>query len=116
MQELVIYHNPQCSKSRKALELLHEKGLKPIVVDYLKSPLNFKQLKALSSHFPFHEFIRTDDAVFQELYLSLDDKNTVLKSLINHPQLMQRPIVTYKGNAVIGRPPEKILALFNVYL
>lgn len=113
MSELIIYHNPQCSKSRDALKILQQKGLKPVIVEYLKSPLNFKQLKVLSSHFPLSEFVRTNEAVFQELNLSLDDKNKVLEVMVNYPKLMQRPIVTYQGKAIIGRPPEKILALFD---
>lgn len=113
MQEPVIYHNAQCSKSREALEILLQKGFKPIIIEYLKHPLDLEQLQDLSSHFPLNEFVRTTETIFKELDLSLDDKNTLLKSMAKHPKLMQRPIVTYKGKAVIGRPPEKILTIIG---
>jgi|GEM_PF-730817 len=114
MQSPIIYHNPQCSKSRATLDLLQKKGLNPVVVEYLKTPLDYNQLKALSAHFPLNEFVRTDEAIFRELHLSLDDKNAVLEAMVNYPKLMQRPIVSYNEKAAIGRPPENVLKLFDM--
>ncbi|KTD58891.1 ArsC/Spx/MgsR family protein [Legionella shakespearei] len=112
MQSITIYHNPHCSKSRKALELLIEQGFNPIVIEYLKNPLSIEQLTELSSHFPLEEFVRCDEAALKELGLSLNDKSQVLQAIHQEPILMQRPVVTYKNKAIIGRPPEKILQLF----
>ncbi|AHE65887.1 arsenate reductase (glutaredoxin) [Legionella oakridgensis] len=113
MQDITIYHNPRCSKSREALEILRNKGFNPIVIDYLKTPLDFEQLKTLRSHFAFKDFVRTNEHVFKEQGLSLDNEVQILQAMLKEPILMQRPIVTYKGRAVIGRPPEKVLELFD---
>ncbi|KTD71165.1 MULTISPECIES: arsenate reductase (glutaredoxin) [Legionella] len=113
MQEITIYHNPRCSKSRQALELLQSKGFKPVIIEYLKTPLSLEQLNVLKKHFMLKDFVRTDEHVFKELGLSLDNETQVLNAMFKEPILMQRPIVTYKDQAVIGRPPEKVLELFE---
>jgi arsenate reductase len=113
MQKITIYHNPQCSKSRKTLEILQSKGIAPVIIEYLKTPLNLEQLNALRSHFALKDFVRTDEPVFKELRLSLDNETQVLQAILKEPRLMQRPIVTFKEKAVIGRPPEKVLELFE---
>lgn len=113
MYELTLYHNPRCSKSRQTLELLLHKGLNPLVIDYMHRPLTLIQLKELRRHFALTHFVRTNEAVFDELQLSLDSETEVLAAMTVHPILMQRPIVVYKNKAVIGRPPEQVLALFE---
>ena len=113
MQAITIYHNPRCSKSRTTLHLLQEQGFAPVLVEYLKTPLNLEQLKDLLIHFSLQEFVRTDEKVFKAMALSLDNVDEILTAMIKEPILMQRPIVTYNGKAVIGRPPEKVLQLFE---
>ncbi|KGP62944.1 arsenate reductase [Legionella norrlandica] len=113
MQKITIYHNPRCSKSRKALEILQNKGFNPIVIEYLKTPLNLDQLKTLRSYFALKDFVRTNENVFKDLGLALDNEAQVLEAMLKEPILMQRPIVTFKDKAVIGRPPEKVLELFD---
>ncbi len=113
MQTLTIYHNSRCSKSRETLEILQNQGLEPTIVEYLKTPLDIEQLKALRAHFSLKEFVRTNEAVFKTLGLSLDDEAGVLKAMLDEPKLMQRPIVVYKNKAAIGRPPETVLVLFE---
>ncbi|WP_454784265.1 arsenate reductase (glutaredoxin) [Legionella sp. WA2024007413] len=113
MQKITIYHNPRCSKSRKTLELLQSKGYEPIVIEYLKTPLTLEQLSSLRAHFDLKDFVRTEEPVFKEHGLSLDNEAQVLQAMRTNPILMQRPIVTYKDKAVIGRPPENILRLFD---
>jgi arsenate reductase (glutaredoxin) len=112
MEKIIIYHNPQCSKSRKTLELLREQGFEPMIIEYLKTPLTREQLSRLRSHFTLKEFVRSNEPLFNELGLSLDNETQVLEGLLAEPILMQRPIVTYKGKAIIGRPPEQVLELF----
>lgn len=112
MQELILYHNPHCSKSRKTLELLQEIGLEPTVIEYLKTPLNKNQLSSLRTHFKLEDFVRTNEPIFKEMGLSLADEEQILHAMLKAPILMQRPIATFKGKAIIGRPPEQIFDLF----
>ncbi len=111
MQKYTIYHNPLCSKSRATLDILKSHGIEPIIIEYIKKPLNIEQLKSLRVHFSLKDFIRTNDAVFKDLGLSLEDENSLLRAMTIEPKLMQRPIVTYKNRAIIGRPPENVLSL-----
>ncbi len=113
MEKVTIYHNPRCSKSRQALEILHSRGINPVVIEYLKTPLNIEQLRQLQAHLPLKDFVRTNEPVFKELGLSLDNEELVLQAMVKEPVLMQRPIVTLKNKAVIGRPPENVLALLE---
>ncbi|MDI1352453.1 MAG: arsenate reductase (glutaredoxin) [bacterium] len=112
MQKITLYHNPQCSKSQKTLEILRNEGFNPIVIEYLKTPLNLDQLNELRAHFSLNDFIRSNEKQFTELGLSLDNEAQIIKAMVKAPLLMQRPIVTYNGKAIIGRPPEKVLELF----
>lgn len=111
MNKMTIYHNPRCSKSRQALAILQSHRLNLIVVDYLKNPLSLEQLFELRQHFDLKDFVRTDEPIFKELGLSLEDEQRVLTAMHRDPILMQRPIVTYSGRAIIARPPEKVLEL-----
>jgi arsenate reductase (glutaredoxin) len=113
MNTYTIYHNPRCSKSRQTLALLQEHGINPTIVDYIKSPLNIEEIELLSKHFELVDFVRTSEPVFKTLGLSLDNKQKVLEAMASEPKLMQRPIVTFKDKAVIGRPPEQALALIE---
>ena len=111
MNTFTIYHNPRCSKSRKALEILQSHHLNPVIIEYLKTPLNLEQLIKLRSYFDLCDFVRTTEPAFKELKLTLNDEEKVLEAMLKEPILMQRPIITFNENAVIARPPEKILAL-----
>tara|TARA_A100001234_G_scaffold216035_1_gene221506 strand:+ start:4358 stop:4711 length:354 start_codon:yes stop_codon:yes gene_type:complete len=117
MDNFTIYHNPRCSKSRKTLELLKEKGIEPNIVLYLENLLttdNISNLLALLNMEP-RELLRSSEAEYKEL--GLKDKNITNGKLIEimskHPKLIERPIVVNKQRAVIGRPPENILELIK---
>lgn len=114
MQAITIYHNPRCSKSRRTLEILQDKGLQPLIIEYLKTPLNLAQLHTLRAHFTMSEFVRIEEPAFKAHGLSLDNEELIVQTMLIEPILMQRPIVTYKDKAVIGRPPEKVLQLLQV--
>ncbi|VEG90126.1 arsenate reductase (glutaredoxin) [Legionella spiritensis] len=113
MQTVIIYHNPRCSKSRQALAILQNEGIEPVIIDYLKTPLDINELKRLRSYFDLEDFVRTAEPVFKELGLSMDNEIQILQAMVKQPVLMQRPIVTFKNKAVIGRPPENVLQLFK---
>jgi arsenate reductase len=113
MNHFTIYHNPRCSKSRQALEILQSRGIQPVIVEYLKMPLSLEEIKKLRSRFDLKDFVRYDELVFKELKLTLDNEAQILKAMLKEPILMQRPIITYGNKAVIGRPPEKVLTLID---
>jgi arsenate reductase (glutaredoxin) len=111
-----ILHNPRCTKSRETLKLLQDRGVALPVVEYLQQPLNKSQLREvckLLGRKPL-EIVRTKEALFAELGLSKDSgysDEQWLDVLAQHPKLMERPIVVYRGKAALGRPPEQVLAL-----
>ena len=114
----VIYHNLRCSKSRLALGILRDRDIDIDVVEYLKEPPSIKELKSICEKLqlkPF-EIIRTQEALFAELGLSLNDKKSDkewLQILHEHPQLIERPIIVVQGRAVIGRPPENVFSIIE---
>ena len=115
MTDITIYHNPHCSNSRGALQLLQARGLEPQIVDYLKAPLNAQQLTALVARIglPVRQLLRSKEAVYQELDLdnpALTDAQ-VIAAVAQHPALLNRPIVTTPKGAALCRPPETVLAL-----
>ena len=112
MKSFVIYHNPMCSKSREALDILKIKGADVTVIEYLKNPLSFDQLSELGKHFLTEDFVRKNEKKFKDLGLSIKDRDAIYRAIEQDPKLMQRPIVSCEGRSVIGRPPERILELF----
>ncbi|RUO25893.1 arsenate reductase (glutaredoxin) [Aliidiomarina minuta] len=116
MSDLIIYHNPRCSKSRQTLELLRQQNLQPEVVEYLKNPPSEKTLKDILQRLDMRasDLLRKKETIYKELELAnKDSSDAELISLMHeHPKLIERPIVLYKGNARIGRPPEAVLELF----
>ena len=114
---LTIYHNPRCSKSRQTLQIIQDAGAEVEVVEYLKTPLDKKALKALTKKLSMsvRDIIRTSEEAYKEQNLkddSLSD-DALLDAIVDTPKLMQRPIVVSGNKAVIGRPPENVLELIN---
>ena len=111
MARIVLYHNPACSKSRGAKAILEESDVDFDVVEYLKAPLGEADLHRIleSIDGPPAELVRKD-GYFRELGLRAGDYATadaVVGLLLEHPKLMQRPVVERGGRAVIARPAEK---------
>ena len=115
MTDLTLYHNPRCSKSRGALELLEARGLTPNVVRYLENPLNTAQIKALLGKLGIsaRQLLRTGEDEYKMLQLADDSlsEDQLIAAIAEHPKLMERPILEVGAKAVIGRPPENILEL-----
>ncbi|MEO8762502.1 MAG: arsenate reductase (glutaredoxin) [Bacteroidia bacterium] len=106
MKKLTIYHNPRCSKSRKALETLTEKGEEVDVIEYLKTPLTKKILKNLLMKLNMKpiDIIRVNEDVFKDNFKGknfTDDE--WIQILIENPILLQRPIVVGEYKAEIMR-------------
>ena len=112
---VTIYHNPRCSKSREALALLRDRGLTPDVVLYLETPPDATGLKTLLRQLdlPARALLRTKEAEYTTLGLdnpALND-DALIAAMVQHPRLIERPIVSHQGRAVIARPAEKALEL-----
>ena len=115
MNDYVIYHNPRCSKSRTALEMLRQHQIEPRVIEYLKTPPTVAELQGVLAKLglPPAAILRAAEPEYAQLQLGRPDLSdaAVLDAIARHPILLQRPIVVHGARAVIGRPPEKVLAL-----
>lgn len=112
MADGILYHNPRCSKSRQALELLQARGLSPQVVEYLKTPPDAATLKRLLGQLGLRakDVLRRKEAADAGIDPQASDA-TLIKALTEHPITLERPIFVHKGKAVVGRPPEKVLEI-----
>ena len=111
---VTIWHNPRCSKSRQTLKLLEERGITPVVRLYLKDPPSTEEISSVIAKLdiPAISLVRTGEAAFRDLGLSKDTpSNDLIDAMAGHPILIERPIVLKGDAAVIGRPPEAVLAL-----
>jgi arsenate reductase len=111
-----IYHNPRCSKSRATLELLTARHIDPEIVEYLISPPTRDELVALLRKLDcaVRDIVRFDEPEFKASGIARDaDSSALLDLLVEHPKLLQRPIVEHGNRARIGRPPENVLDLFE---
>lgn len=110
-----IYHNPRCSKSRQTLELLEKQGIEPTIIEYLKTPPDYDTLDKLLQQLGLEprQLLRKGEAEYKDLNLA--DKTLSRKELINamveHPRLIERPIVVSGKRAALGRPPAKVLEI-----
>ena len=113
--DATIYHNPRCSTSRKVLEAMREAGLEPRVVEYLKDPPSKAKLKQLikAAGVSVRDALRDKEAVYAELGLDDASDAALLDAMVANPILIERPIVIRGDRAVIGRPPENVLALLD---
>jgi arsenate reductase len=112
---LTMYHNPRCSKSRQTLELLRERGVEPEIIEYLKAPPSASEIKKILVMLKMtpRDLMRKKEAPYIERGLA-DENHSELKlieAMRTEPILIERPIVVSGGKAVLGRPPENVLAL-----
>lgn len=117
VQSYVLWHNPRCSKSRAALALLRERGIEPIVVEYLKQPPHHADIERIAGALdgPIKAMLRSEEPEYAEL--GLDERGVsdaaLIAAMASHPRLIQRPILLHGDRAVIGRPPEAVLELLG---
>lgn len=113
MSQVIIYHNPRCSKSRQTVELLKTRGVNFKIIEYLKNPLNESELKELLEILQEerHFLVRKKETLFKELNPPIKNSAEIAKLLAKHPQLMERPLVVNNNKATLGRPPESVLEI-----
>jgi len=116
MSDVTIYHNPRCSKSRTTLALLEENGVSPGVVLYLETPPSAQDISGLLAKLDMTagQLVRRGEDVYKECGLNKDSSDAqVLAAMAEYPKLIERPIVVMGDKAVLGRPPENVLALIG---
>lgn len=110
---LIIYHNPKCSKSRATLALLRERGLEPQVIEYLKDPPSVAQLKSILGMLGVRprDLLRPREAREAGLDDPTLSDEAILAGMVDHPNVIERPIVIAGDRARLGRPPESVLEI-----
>ncbi|MFI4988410.1 MAG: arsenate reductase (glutaredoxin) [Alphaproteobacteria bacterium] len=112
---VTIYHNPRCGKSRETLKLLEGRGIRPKVVEYLKTPPDAAELKRILKLLGLsaRQLLRTKEKEYKAA--GLDDAGlseaTIIAAMVKHPILIERPIVISGTKAALGRPPEAVLKI-----
>lgn len=114
---VTIWHNPRCSNSRGALQLLREQGIEPTVIEYLKTPPDRATLQALVDAMGSgaRALLRDKEAAYTALGLGdagLDDA-ALIDAMLQHPELINRPIVRTPLGVRLCRPPQTVLALLR---
>jgi arsenate reductase (glutaredoxin) len=114
MSSFTIYHNPRCTKSRLTLARLEEHGVKPKVIEYLKTPPTAAELTKIIAKLGIEpeQLVRKGEDIYKSRYA--DKKMTAaqwIAAMVADPILIERPIVVQGNRAVIGRPPENVDAL-----
>ena len=115
MPEALFYHNPKCSKSRKALEIIDTHNINTKVIFYLKDKITKSMLKDIldSSGLSIRDIIRSNEKEYKEN--NIDNlnltKDELLDLILKYPKLLQRPVFVFNNKAIIGRPPEDVLKI-----
>jgi arsenate reductase (glutaredoxin) len=113
---VTIWHNPRCGKSRDALKLLEAEGIAPEIVRYLDDAPSEAEIRRVLGMLSVgaRDLMRTKEALYRELGLkNITEEDALIKAMAEHPKLIERPVVIKDGRAVIGRPPEKVVALIK---
>ncbi len=114
---VTIYHNPACGTSRNTLAMIRQSGVEPEVIEYLKTPPGREKLVALiaAMDMPVRDLLRRKGTPYDEL--GLDDPkwsdDQLIDFMVEHPILMNRPVVVTKKGTALCRPSEKVLELLD---
>ena len=110
---VIIYHNPRCSKSRLALEIIRNQKVEPKIIEYLKTGFSHEEINEIINklNLDIIEIIRSKDAKKLGLNLETMSKKELTNAIIDQPGIVERPIIIKGKKAVIGRPPEKLLEI-----
>jgi len=107
---VVIYHNPRCTTSRKALELLRDNGIEPDVIQYLKTPPSRDELVRLinDAGIEVRTAVRKREPLYAELNLADADDDALLDAMATHPILIERPFVVTPRGTRLARPMDSV--------
>ena len=111
-----IYHNPRCTKSRQTLALLKKETTDFKIIEYLKDPLSFDEIKEIIEKLAIKpiDLVRKNEQIWKDNYKGKEMTDVeIIKVMEGNPKLIERPIVINEKNGIIGRPPEKVLSLFT---
>jgi arsenate reductase len=110
---VTIYHNPRCAKSRQTLALLERRGIRPDIVEYLKTPPDKAELKRLLKLLgkPPRALLRAKEAREAGLDKPELSDEQIIAGMVRHPYVIERPIVVTARGAALGRPPEAVLEI-----
>ena len=112
---VTIYHNPRCSKSRQTLALLRERGVEPRIVEYLQTPPEVVELRHILGllNLSPRQLMRAGETEYRANGLDDDglSEADLVRAMVDHPRLIERPVVLANGKAALGRPPENVLAI-----
>ena len=111
--EVTIWHNPACSNSRGALQLIRDAGIEPVVIDYLGNPPDVATLRQVlaESGLSAQDLVRSKEAQFAELGLDGAGEAALLAAMAGHPRLINRPVVRTPKGTRLCRPPETVLEI-----
>lgn len=116
MDEMTIYHNPRCSKSRQALQLIEGRGCQPNIILYLDTPPTISELTDILSKLGMAaaDLLRKNEAEYKAHFSAAGqlDEAELIRLMVRYPKVIERPIVVTADRAVIGRPPEAVFSLF----
>jgi len=111
MNRVTIWHNPRCSKSRTAMQILEEHNCETEIIKYLDTNPDENEIKTILKMLGItpRELMRQKEATYKEMNLKEENSDDALISaMANYPKLIERPIIIKDGQAIIGRPSEKI--------
>ena len=116
MSDIKIWHNPRCSKSRAAIEILESNDCEAEVINYLETTPTKDEITTALTMLGMNprDLMRTKEDIYKELNLKdEDDYDKLVDAMVQNPKLIERPVI-FKGNqAIIGRPTESIAKFLN---
>ena len=113
---MIYYHNPRCRKSKEGLTFLNEKNIQPEIIDYLKEGLTQQELRSILEKLDMRpdELMRKRETIYKTEIKGkkLTDDQLIIK-MIEHPKLIERPILVLGNKATIGRPAENFMSIMG---